>query len=109
MLGHQNPAYKELNQHLVEKSRFIARTDIETGHFLSDEQNELQRRMLPTLKSSLIEISYTLEVQILHASSFYVNVSGLPKVEVPIAVTLDSKGVAILEMPKEFQIQVQNN
>jgi hypothetical protein len=57
------------------------------------------------MSCGLIDISYVLEVQILHASSFYVNVSSLPKVEVPITITLDSKGAPILEMPQEFKIQ----
>ena len=57
------------------------------------------------MNCGLVSIDYTLEIQIQHASNFYVNVSSLPKVEVPIIVTLDSKGIPILEMPKEFRMQ----
>ena len=41
MLGQKNHAYKELSDLMVESSRFIAKTDIETGIRLSDEQSEL--------------------------------------------------------------------
>ena len=56
--------------------------------------------MLPSMCTPLIEISYIIEVKLKHESSFYVNVQSMPTISVPLTVTLNSKGVPMLSMPK---------
>lgn len=49
-----------------EQNRFVLVNDLETGRSIANEQKQMQHEMLPTMKTELIQVSYHIEMGILH-------------------------------------------